>query len=632
MTTKPTVGGLTRTDAPGPRRVGRRRLARLLAGGAVFAVVVFGMAGVASAHAQLESAQPSQGAVLLTPPRQVVLHFDQPVSIDFGSLRVLSTNGQRVDEGGTHHPPGNTSSVAIALPAHLPDGTYVVSWRVISADSHPVHGAYIFSVGTARGSAKASVVAQALTNANGSRFVGVVFWIIRAAVFTGLVVAVGAAVILALLWPAGWARRRHRRMVWAAWTVTLVGSVLGIAIQGVYAGGLPFTDIVKPSLFNEVLHIRFGEIALVRIVMLAGLAVLLAMAPRWAGNRRAVAARNAAGALLCVALLMTPGLSGHAGTSGNVWVGETLDVLHLGAVSVWFGGLAVLALVLYPGAEEVPAEDLWRLANRFLAYVFGAVVVVVASGVVQAIREVGSFYALFHTSYGVTLIVKVALVIVLIGVGALSRRAVHRAGGRVNLWIRFGRRLLPARVSETQEETLDLVPDVGATGHAPAATATGMASRPIPAVAGAVDGRRALKRSVTAELVIALAVLAVTALLVNAVPAKQAAELPFSQSFNVLGVQVNAIIDPARTGPGNQFHFYVLGRLGQPVAIPELDAAISLPSEGIGPIDLPIVVSGPGHYQSNDVDIPLAGNWVLKLTVRTSAIDEQEVFANLPVR
>ncbi len=140
-----------------------------------------------------------------------------------------------------------------------------------------------------------------------------------------------------------------------------------------------------------------------------------------------------------------------------------------------------------------------------------------------------------------------------------------------------------------------------------------------------------LRASVFAEIVIALTVLAVTALLVNAVPAKQAANQPFSQSFNVLGVQVNAIVAPAKTGPGNQFHFYVLGRLGQPMAIPELDASISLPSQGIGPLAIPLVVASPGHFRASDVDIPLAGTWDLKIVVRTSPIDEQSIDTVLPI-
>gem|GEM_PF-5049005 len=146
------------------------------------------------------------------------------------------------------------------------------------------------------------------------------------------------------------------------------------------------------------------------------------------------------------------------------------------------------------------------------------------------------------------------------------------------------------------------------------------------------DGlRRGLRRSVLAELAIALVVLGVTALLVNAPPAKQAASEPFTQSFQVLGVQVNAIVSPARTGPGNQFHFYVLGPTGQPRAIPELDASITLTAESIGPLSIPLVVAGPGHYVAQSVDLPVGGSWVLELTVRTSPIDEQEVIATLPV-
>jgi copper transport protein len=138
--------------------------ARWLSGAAV---VVIAIVGPASAHAQLESTQPDPSSVLVTSPSQVILHFGEPVEIDFGSLRVIGPDGNRVDLGGTHHPPGDTHAVAISLPAHLPNGTYVVAWRVISADSHPVHGAFVFSVGTASGSGKASSSVKSLNNGVG---------------------------------------------------------------------------------------------------------------------------------------------------------------------------------------------------------------------------------------------------------------------------------------------------------------------------------------------------------------------------------------------------------------------------------------------------------------------------------
>ena len=630
-----------RASQTGPRT--RLRVRRWLMGALAVAAAVLIPSAPASAHAQLESTQPSQAAVLITPPRQVVLHFGEAVEIDFGSIRVFGPSGKRVDDGGTHHASGDSHSVAISLPAHLGPGTYVVAWHVISADSHPVHGAFVFSVGTARGSAKAGVLARALQNSSGSVVVGVVFWILRAALFAALVLVVGVAAVVTVLWPEGWRRRRACRVAWASWVVTLVATVLSVAVQGVYAAGLPLTDVARPSLFTEVLHTRFGEIAAVRVALL----VVFAFALRAVQRPKRVKAHGAllaSGAVLGTALLVTPGLAGHAGTSGSVWAGEALDLAHLGAVSTWFGGLAVLAVLLFPGAEDEGGDGTWTVASRFLTVAFWSVVVVTTSGVVQAIRQTGSFYALFHTTYGRTLIVKVALVAVLVAVGALSRRAVRRVIGRGR------RRHGLSDVSDVEGEPgsalaappiweTDVRPE-GAASSAPTsmrlATLTpgrgGALSAPAPTAATRAQGRHTLRRTVGAELVIALSVLAVTAALVNAVPAKQAAEQPFTQTFNVLGVQVNTIISPARAGPGNQFHFYALGSLGQPVAIPELDASIALPADGVGPLTVPVVVVSPGHYQANDVDIPFAGNWKLTLTIRTSAIDEQPVYATVPVR
>lgn len=609
-----------------------------LAAAAAFVVVVLG-AAPASAHAQLQSSDPSPSSVLSVPPRQVVLHFGEPVEIDFGSIRVLGPLGNRVDLGGTHHPSGDSDAVAIALPPGLGQGTYVVAWRVISADSHPVHGAYIFSIGTARGAAKANALAASVNAASGSAVVGIAFWAIRFAAFVGLLLLVGIPTVILLAWRAGGATRRIGRLVWISWVVLMLCSVSGIAVQGVYAAALPITDVLRPSLFDEVLHTRFGEVEVLRVILLvAFLPVVLGIR----GQLRATGLWSSwwvpYGAIVGVGLLFTPGLAGHASTEGSVPFAMTVDVLHLAAAAVWCGGLAVLGAVLAPGMppEERP-DDIVKVASTFSAYAFSAVLVIVATGTVQSVRQVGSVYALFNTVYGRTLLVKIGLVAVLIVLGALSRRIVL-GRWRPNLASRRVFALstpIPPPLA-TPLPPSDLVPSprtvplrMSDTGGAGVGVSVVVEE---PSATGQREAHRGLRRSVFAEVVLALAVLAVTALLVNAVPAKQAASQPFSQSFNTLGVQVNAIVAPARTGPGNEFHFYVLGRLGQPVAIPELDAAISLPAEGIGPITIPLVVAGPGHYRATDITIPVAGDWILKLTVRTTAIDEDVVTSVLPVR
>jgi len=609
--------------------------------GCLFVIVILvGTAGPASAHAQLESTSPAPSSVLVESPSQVVLHFGEPVEIDFGSLRVLGPSGQRIDNGGTHHPPGDSHAVAISLPKNLARGTYVVAWRVISADSHPVHGAFVFSIGSASGAAKANTLANALTSQSGSPVVGTLYWFVRFAAFAGLLVLVGLAFTTTVAWRPGGTTRRVGRVLWASWGVLLATTLLGIAVQGVYAADLPLTDIVRPSLISAVLGTRFGRVEMLRVVvLLASIPVVLGIQGRLgSGDRRwrwIVPTEFALG----VALLLTPGLAGHASTGSQPLLGLILDTVHLAAAAVWLGGLALLVTFLIGrrSSSDGPVDPM-QVTLKVSTYAFLAVAVVVATGTIQAIRQVGSLYALLHTTYGQTLLVKIALVVLLIGMGAASRRIVHGGWG-------LRRRDRPA-----PDEVRDVAITVPPGGGAGPGT-SGLDTLPTTSLREATGGRSALavaerpsapdseqdtslgrlRRTVLAEIAIALAVLAVTALLVNAVPAKQAADLPFSTSFTTLGVQVNAIVSPARAGAGNQVHIYVLSGQGTPMAIPELDASLSLPAQNLGPLSVPLTVGGPGHYYATNVDIPVAGTWILKITVRTDAIDEQVVSATLPV-
>ena len=408
-----------------------KRFWRCVFGSLAVVVILVGTAGPASAHAQLESTSPAPSSVLLQSPGQVVLHFGEPVEIDFGSLRVLGPSGQRIDNGGTHHPPGDSHAVAISLPKHLARGTYVVAWRVISADSHPVHGAFVFSIGSASGAAKANTLANALTNQSGSPVVGTLYWFIRFSAFVGLLFLVGLAFMTTVAWRPGGATRRIGKVLWVCWGTLLVATLLGIAVQGVYAADLPLTDIVRPSLISAVLGTRFGRVEMFRVVvLLVYIPALLGIQGRLgAGDRRwrwIVPTESALG----IALLLTPGLAGHASTGNQPVLGLALDVLHLGAAAVWLGGLALLATFLVGRRNSSPQPvDPMGVTVKVSTYAFLAVAVIVTTGTIQAIRQVGSLYALLHTAYGQTLLVKIAFVVLFVGLGAASRRIAHGGWG-----------------------------------------------------------------------------------------------------------------------------------------------------------------------------------------------------------
>ena len=138
-------------------------------------VAVFASALVAPpsafAHASLIGTTPTRGAVLDRSPAQVVLRFDESVSTVAGSVRVFDGDVRRVDSGDVSKP--SSDEVAVGLPAALADGTYTVAWRVLSADSHPIRGAFVFSVGEPTGDAS-GVVDEVLDAEAGSEAVDAV--------------------------------------------------------------------------------------------------------------------------------------------------------------------------------------------------------------------------------------------------------------------------------------------------------------------------------------------------------------------------------------------------------------------------------------------------------------------------
>ncbi|HEV7887747.1 MAG TPA: CopD family protein, partial [Acidimicrobiales bacterium] len=330
--------------------------------------------------------------------------------------RVFDREGKRVDQGRpATHPGGDHSSVALPLPP-LPDGSYVVTWRVVSADSHPIHGAFTFRVG--EGGTGPEATPGELAQTGGSRLVGVLYAAVRTLVFLSLLVLVGGVAFLLLLWPEGWSDRRAVRVLWAALLTAFVSTVLGVGLQAAYGAGLPLADAFKPSLVRPVLGNRIGRVWLARLVLLTGADVALTAFAR----RRPGAVGKALFAVLGLALLATPGLAGHAASGDLVPLAVPVDTLHLAAAALWLGGLALLLARVLPGDPEAAA----RIVPRFSRVAFASVVVLVLTGSFQSWRQVRELDALTATTYGRTLLVKVGLFAGLVALAGVSRLLVRR--------------------------------------------------------------------------------------------------------------------------------------------------------------------------------------------------------------
>ncbi|MCW7986121.1 membrane protein [Streptomyces platensis subsp. clarensis] len=425
-----------------------------------------GGAAPASAHAALTGSTPAQGSVVDRAPEQVTLTFSEGVAMGDDSIRVLDPQGKRVDDKKLR----NLSSDRVVkygagLPPGLRDGTYTVAWQAVSADSHPVAGAFTFSVG-----APSKTTAPVAQQEAGGGLVGALYGIARYLAYAGFVLLVGGAAFVVACRPAAALVRSVQRLVVYGWALLAGTTVAMLLLRSPYTGSGDLADVFDLGGLQQVLITKPGAALISRLLLLAAAALFVAVlfgayarahepagadgpgaagesgergaadgAGRGAGDAEESAADGEepavdaaeqarrrkdltfglgfGGVIVATGLAATWAMAEHASTGLQPTVAMPVDVLHLLAVAVWLGGLAALVVSLYWGP---PVER--TAVRRFSRLAFGSVVVLVATGLYQSWRQVGTWQALTDTTYGRLLLVKVALVVVLVGIAWMSRQ------------------------------------------------------------------------------------------------------------------------------------------------------------------------------------------------------------------
>jgi copper transport protein len=534
-------------------------------------------ASPALAHAALLQSTPEDGVLLQEAPDEVVLRFNQPVGIGLGAVRVVGPDGERVDDGAPVLRERD-HVVAVPVPRAGARGTYVLLWRVMSEDGHPVGGASTFSVGAPSEPAAPVEADDATTTPalRAARLVG----------FVGKLVLVGTLAVTTTAWPAGLGLARVRRLLAAGVGLAAVGSTGTLLAQGPSVAGLPLSR--APELLPEVLATRYGTAHVVRLVLLAVLAVLVVALVRAGRPGRAWRA-----VLLVVGLplLATWSVAGHPATGDLAWLALPVDALHLLAVGTWTGGLVVLVVALLPRPD---IGELRAALSGWSRLAVAAVVAMVATGLFASWREVRGLEALGATTYGRLLLLKALLVLVMLYAGSRGRFLVQRYYG-------VGRPVV----------------------HASTATAVAPPAPP------ALDARRALRRSTLVEVAVAAVVVAVTAFLVDTPPAATAYARPLSSVHVVDDVRVQLDLDSARVGP-NTLHVYLTGSDGRAFDVPEVTGRITRDGEAV-PVRIERI--SLGHYEATErLVVPYRGTWLLEVRVRTSDIDSLTVTETLTFR
>ncbi|MFB1045080.1 copper resistance CopC/CopD family protein [Streptomyces chrestomyceticus] len=703
--------------APSTRRAGaprarRSSALRLLVLAAALLGALLGGAAPASAHAALTGSTPAQGSVVQSAPEQVTLTFSEGVAMSDDSVRVLDPQGKRVDRGKLRDLcSGETVKYGAGLPPGLPDGTYTVAWQAVSADSHPVSGAFTFSVG-----APSETSAPLPQQEAGGGVVGALYGIARYLAYAGFVVLVGGAAFVLICRPAAARVRSVQRLVARSWAALTAATIVMLLLRTPYTTSGDLADVFDLGGLRQVLETKPGAALVSRLLLLAAAALFVAVlfgayarAQRDEGRAgseegrtgvegagdppsgalitstapAAPAAPNASdtpdapaaakrrqdltfglsvgGAIVAVGLAATWAMAEHASTGLQTAVAMPVDVLHLLAVATWLGGLTALLVSLYRGPSVARSD-----VRRFSRLAFGSVLVVVATGVYQSWRQVGTWQALTDTSYGKLLLVKAALVVVLVGIAWFSRRWTARLGEGPAPEAE-ATAVLESVAARTETAAIDgPVPatdgPVSAT-DGPAAEAdpgraaqlarqrAALASARTKRIRDADPERSGLRRSVLAEATVAVVVLAVTTVLTSTEPARTEAavkavggagqsadanqpkvlNIPFDTGGPRGKGTARVDLDPGRSGSGNALHLRLADPDGRTVDVPEVKVSFTLPDKDLGPLPVTLDHVSEGHWSARDVQLPVPGQWQLSLVVRTSDIDQVTETRNVKI-
>lgn len=380
-------------------------LPRLTAAVIVLLAVLALAVGAASAHALAVSSDPPAGSTLPRAPARVTVTFGEQPDPSLSSLRILDSSGQDHTGGKTMAVSGQPLSLQVAV-GPIGNGVYTVAWRTVSrVDGHLAAGTFAFGVGVAPTGAAASAGFSARTPSPSALSV-----LGRGLLYAGLMLLVGiTGFILACTRSPGLAVRL-RALLGVGWALAVAGPIV-IAVDAWPKAHVPTSALLSSSIGQEFTG-RLGPAIAVGAFLAA--AVIVGFDRRPARARVLLLLAGVA----ALAAMWEDVAASHAAAAHSLgYLRRAVQWAHFAAAGLWVGGLVALLASL----PTIAAEDRLGIAKRFSAVALGCVCVIAASGAQRAYDEVGSLHALVHAVFGRYVLLKAALFVALVILGALNR-------------------------------------------------------------------------------------------------------------------------------------------------------------------------------------------------------------------
>lgn len=386
-----------------------RRVALLVTLAAVWS---FLFASPALAHAELVSMTPANGAQLTRPPTEVRMTFTESINLVDNGIRLVDHVGANVP---TPQPTVKGRTVTWPMPPDLPEGPYIITWRVVSADGHPVGGASSFGVGTAAtGPGSVTGTGTAETNVETVARGLTAPWpviAIRLAGYLGFALVAGVTAFVLFCSPDSSKNKALQLLVRGGLLLGASTAVAAILVQGPYTAGVSMSRALDIGLIQQTLGTPFGTAMIWRLGLYCVLAVLAWRLPRIL-TELAIWLLPAC----LVGTAVTLAAAGHAAAYGPLEL--LVDTVHALTAGIWVGGLVAIAVL---GRAVEP-----RGLHKFSTVAMASVLTLIATGTLNALRHLSALDQLWQTQYGFTLLIKLALVVGTIAVASVSRRRLQQ--------------------------------------------------------------------------------------------------------------------------------------------------------------------------------------------------------------
>ena len=549
------------------------RIARQLVAALAILVGVLALGTTAaSAHATLESSSPADGQSVLTSPSEIRITFSEAVTTISGGVSVLNADGKTVDVGNSEVVGGRTLVAPIS--ETLSDGTYVATYRVLSADGHPVSGSLLFAVGAG------ALDRSAQPSSSGDRLWEIIGGISRFIMYLAALVAAGVAFFLAFI-------HDHAEDRWRIVPFVRIGSILallsaiGIVMsQAALLTGKGAGAVTDSNVLRDVLNQNLGWSLALLMIGLAAVHLSTDLSKKVVSKSLALSGG--------LAVTISFAVWGHATELSPKAISLAADAIHATAAALWLGGLVGLVMVLSLRTPET-VRSTAGIIGRFSLMAFWSVIALTIAGLTLTITgSDASLNSILTTTWGQLVLAKIGLTLIVVLIAAWNRRT-----------------LVPSLTSPTENN-----------GELAVRWAT-------------------LLRTIRAEALLLVAVVALTAIVVNVPPARTAVvaktdRVDITQRVDTGNVQLS--VDPAIVGPNTVSVRYTDGT-GQPINVAtSMSIEFSQPSAGLEPITRQVPASEPGVFviQGNELSIP--GTWTITIAVRTSDFTEQRTSFEVPVR